>query len=89
METKNDKTAVTGERTAARETLSERLIQSWLSSGVVNPKERQLADAAPVLLEALKGIAWKIQAYGSHWEPSQAEREAISAAIANAERGGK
>jgi hypothetical protein len=37
------------------------------------------------LLETLKGVAWKIQVYGSHWSPSRAEREAIAQTIANVE----
>jgi hypothetical protein len=42
----------------------------------------ELQAHAERLAVALKGVAWKIQAYGSHWEPSQAERDAIRAALA-------
>ena len=45
----------------------------------------ELAEALTAkreLLEALKGIAWKLTAYGSKWEPSQAERSQLSELIA-------
>ncbi len=38
------------------------------------------------LAECLRGVQWKITVYGSHWEPSQAEREAIAATLAAYEK---
>ncbi len=45
-------------------------------------KARAKAAHADKLAECLRGVQWKIQVYSSHWEPSQAEREAIAAALA-------
>jgi len=50
-----------------------------------NEANARLIAAAPELLAALQGVAWKIRAYGSHWEPSQAERDAIAAVLAKCE----
>ncbi len=38
------------------------------------------------LLGALKGVAWKLTAYQSHWSASPAELEAIATVISRVER---
>ncbi len=55
-------------------------------AGAIAQRDEARATAAE-LLDVLKGVAWKIDAYQSHWSASQAEREAIGAAIARAEKG--
>ncbi len=50
-----------------------------------NPDARLIVRAvnhADKLAECLRGVQWKITVYGTHWEPSQAEREAIAATLA-------
>jgi len=37
------------------------------------------------LLDTLRGVYWKFTTYGTHWDVSQAERDAIFAAIKKAE----